>query len=109
MFSVKMLACYLAPNVPMMYAAQFIQVIGFGLYIPASVQYVNEVVAPADRVKGQALITTTTTLSAIASSFLSGVMLDNLGISATMLVSAIVSAVGALVVIPVVRKTPLHR
>ncbi len=109
MFSVKMLACYLAPNVPMMYAAQFIQVIGFGLYIPASVQYVNEVVAPADRVKGQALITTTTTLSAIAASLLSGVMLDKLGTSETMLIAAIVSAVGAIVVIPAVRKTPLHK
>lgn len=108
MFSVKMLACYLAPNVATLYAAQFIQIIAFGLYIPASVQYVNEVVAPADRVKGQALITTTTTLSAIAASLLSGILLDKLGASATMLVSAAVSAVGALIVIPAARKTPLH-
>ena len=109
MFSVKMLACWLAPNVAVLYAAQFLQVIAFGLYIPASVQYINEVVAPADRVKGQALVTSTTTLSAIAASLLSGVMLDKLGASATMLVSAAVSAVGALIVIPAVKKTPLHR
>ena len=109
MFSVKMLLCCVAPNVPLLYAAQVVQMIAFGLYIPASVQYVNEVVAPADRVKGQALVTTTTTLSAIAASLLSGVMLDNLGVSETMLVSAIISAVGALVVIPAARKTPLHK
>ena len=109
MFSVKMLACWLAPNVAVLYAAQFLQVIAFGLYIPASVQYINEIVAPADRVKGQALVTSTTTLSAIAASLLSGVMLDKLGASATMLVSAAVSAVGALIVIPAVKKTPLHR
>ena len=108
MFSVKMLACYLAPSVTALYLAQFIQIAAFGLYIPASVQYVNEVVAPADRVKGQALVTSTTTLSAIAASFLSGLMLDNLGASTTMLVSALVSAAGALIVLPAARKTEKH-
>jgi len=107
MFSVKMLLCFLAPNVPLLYAAQVVQMLAFGLYIPASVQYVNEVVAPEDRVKGQALVTSTTTLSAIAASFLSGIMLDKLGVSATMLVSAIVSAVGVLVVIPAAANTKL--
>ena len=108
MFSVTMLACWLAPNVTVMYAAQVIQMLAFGLYIPASVQYVNEVVAPADRVKGQALVTTVTTLSAIAASLLSGIMLDKLGVSATMLVAAGVSFVGALVVIPAAVKTEKH-
>ena len=108
MFSVKMFACFLAPSVGFMYAAQVIQMLAFGLYIPASVQYVNEVVAPADRVKGQALVTSTTTLSAIAASFLCGFMLDNLGVSTTMLISAGVSALGAAIVIPAARKTRLH-
>ncbi|MBQ8264202.1 MAG: MFS transporter [Oscillospiraceae bacterium] len=108
MFSVKMLACWLAPNVNVLYLAQVIQMCAFGLYIPASVQYVNEVISPADRVKGQALVTSTTSLSAIAASFLSGIMLDNLGASATMLVSAIISATGALIVLPAVKKTDIH-
>ena len=108
MFSVKMLLCFLAPNVPLLYAAQAVQMLAFGLYIPASVQYVNEVVAPADRVKGQALVTSTTTLSAIAASFLCGLMLDNFGVGTTMLISAGVSALGALVVIPAAGKTELH-
>lgn len=109
MFSVKMLVCFLAPNVAVLYAAQAIQMLAFGLYIPASVQYVNEVVAPADRVKGQALVTSTTTLSAIAASFLSGIMLDRLGVSATMLVAAGVSFAGALIVIPAAKKTEVHK
>lgn len=109
MFSVKMLLCFLAPNVPLLYAAQVVQMLAFGLYIPASVQYVNEVVAPADRVKGQALVTSTTTLSAIAASFLSGIMLDHLGVSATMLISAAVSALGALLLIPTAPKTEVHK
>ena len=108
MFSVKMLLCFLAPNVPLLYAAQAVQMLAFGLYIPASVQYVNEVIAPADRVKGQALVTSTTTLSAIAASFLCGLMLDNFGVGTTMLISAGVSALGALVVIPTASKTELH-
>lgn len=108
MFSVKMLLCFLAPNVPLLYAAQAVQMLAFGLYIPASVQYVNEVIAPADRVKGQALVTSTTTLSAIAASFLCGLMLDKLGVGTTMLISAGVSALGALVVIPTASKTELH-
>jgi len=108
MFSVKMLLCFLAPNVPLLYAAQAVQMLAFGLYIPASVQYVNEVIAPADRVKGQALVTSTTTLSAIAASFLCGLMLDNFGVGTTMLISAGVSALGAMVVIPAAGKTELH-
>ncbi len=107
MFSVKMLACCLAPNVTVLYIMQAIQMLAFGLYIPASVQYVNEVVAPADRVKGQALVTSTTTLSAIVASFVCGLMLDKLGASSTMLVSAGVSALGALIVIPAAKKTSL--
>ena len=108
MFSVKMLCCWAAPGVWVLYIAQTVQMIAFGLYIPASVQYVNEVVAPADRVKGQALVTSTTTLSSIAASFLCGFMMDNLGVSATMLISAAVSAVGALIVLPAARKTEKH-
>ena len=109
MFPVKMLACYLASDVYTLYGAQVIQMFAFGLYIPASVQYVNEVIAPADRVKGQALITSTTTLSAIAASFVCGALLDNLGVSAALLISAAVSALGALMVLPAVKKTALHR
>ena len=108
MFSVKMLLCCVAPNVPLLYAAQVVQMIAFGLYIPASVQYVNEVVSPADRFKGQALVTGTTTLSGIVASLLSGIMLDNLGVTATMLVSAAVSALGAAIVIPAAAKTKVH-
>ncbi len=109
MFSVKMLCCFLAPNVAVMYAAQVIQMLAFGLYIPASVQYVNEVVSPADRAKGQALVTAATTFSAIAASFLSGLMLDKLGVSATMLAAAAVSFVGALIVIPAAKRTEVHQ
>ncbi len=109
MFSVKMLACCLAPNVTVLYIAQGIQMLAFGLYIPASVQYVNEVIAPADRVKGQALVTSTTSLSAIVASLVCGIMLDNLGATATMLVSAGISALGALIVIPTAKRTHLPK
>ena len=108
MFSVKMFLCAVAPSVPLLYVAQTVQMIAFGLYIPASVQYVNEVVAPADRFKGQALVTGVTTLSGIVASLVSGIMLDNLGVTATMLVSAAVSALGAVIVIPAAAKTKVH-
>ena len=108
MFPIKMLACCLSTNVGMLYVVQVIQMLAFGLYIPASVQYVNEVVAPADRVKGQALVTSTSTLSAIVSSLCCGLMIDGLGVSTTMLLSTGISALGAIVVIPTIRKTPIH-
>lgn len=105
MFAVKGFAVFLAPSMPLLYAAQLTQALSFALYIPASVQYVVDTVPYADQVKGQAFITATITLGSILASLLGGVMFDRLGVSATLLVSAVITAVGVAMALPAIRRT----
>ncbi len=105
MFAVKAFAVWVAPNMATLYVAQALQMLSFAIYIPASVRYVEETVAPADQVKGQAFVTSVVTLSSVFASLLGGVMFDHLGVSTTVLISGIVSAVGAVIAVPAVRKT----
>ena len=51
----------------------------FALYIPASVYYVNETMAPRDKFKGQAVMTATNTLGGVIGSLLGGFLLDHSG------------------------------
>ena len=53
MFCVKHALTYFATNMIMIYLAQVCQMFAYALFIPASVYYVNEKIALADRVKGQ--------------------------------------------------------
>lgn len=65
MFCVKHALTYFATNMIMIYLAQVCQMFAYALFIPASVYYVNEKIALADRVKGQSLVTTSMTLSGV--------------------------------------------
>ena len=60
--------------------------------------YVNQKVAVADRVKGQSLVTMSMTLSGVFASFCGGILLDAIGVHEVLLVSAILSVVGAIIV-----------
>lgn len=95
MFVAKHALTYFATNMMMIYAAQVLQMFAYALFIPASVYYVNQKVAVADRVKGQSLVTTSMTLSGVFASFCGGILLDAIGVHQVLLVSAILSIVGA--------------
>ncbi len=109
MYAVKGLCLSLAPNVALLFGAQTMQMLSFAIYIPASVRYVEETVAPADQVKGQAFVTSVVTLSSVFASLLGGLMFDHLGVTATMLISTGVTAVGAVIAVPAVKKTELKK
>ena len=94
MFCVKHALAYFATNTVMIYLAQVCQM--FALFIPASVYYVNEKIALADRVKGQSLVTTSMTLSGVFANFAGGIMLDALGVGHVLLAGIILSIVGLL-------------
>ena len=69
----------------MIYLAQVCQMFAYALFVPASVYYVNEKIAVADRVKGQSLVTTSMTLSGVFANFAGGIMLDALGVGHVLL------------------------
>ena len=108
MFPVKVTLTWLAGSIPALYGATMFQVLTYALFIPGSVQYAQEVIAPEDAVKGQAFITSMLTLGTVASSLAGGRLTDLFGVSAAMLVFAAVSLVGSVLGIAGVEKTKRH-
>ena len=101
-FTVKIFLIYIARSVTMIYNAHIFQTFSFGLFLPAMVSFINQVMAKGEAVKGQAVYTVTTTVSAVLASVLGGIMLDASGPSFMLLVSTIATAAGALLVMLIV-------
>lgn len=98
MFVAKHALTYFATNMIMIYIAQVLQMFAYALFIPASVYYVNQKVAVADRVKGQSLVTMSMTLSGVFASFCGGILLDAIGVHQVLLTGAILSVIGGVIV-----------
>ena len=105
MFTVKELMIYLASSLPALYAAEALQAFSFALFVPASVRYVDEVVAKHNAVKGQAFVTSMMTLGSIFASYIGGLLLDTSTPGFTLLVGVIVSAVGTLIMLGAIQTT----
>ena len=101
-FTLKVLLIYLAESVTMIYVAHRLQTLSFGLFLPAMVSFIGEVMAKGEAVKGQALYTVMTTASSMLASVLGGIMLDVSGPGFMLLVSTIVTGLGALVLVLIV-------
>lgn len=98
-FTFKALATWLAPSIGAIYFAQTLQILAFAVLVPASIYYVNTVMPPGDRVKGQAYMTMTHTLGTVVGSVSGGVLLDKAGVPALLLAATAVAAAGAVVTV----------
>ncbi len=75
--AVKALALFLAPSVGFILLAQPLQMLGYGVFTPASVYFVSESVPPADEVRGQTLMMVASNgLGGVLGSLLAGSALD---------------------------------
>ena len=93
--ALKPLVFLLTPSLPLLMAAQLIQLPGYGLFTPASVYYANESVPPADRVQGQAVMMTASNgLGFMAGNLMAGFIIDWGGIDTLLKVCCGVGAVG---------------
>ena len=101
-FTLKILLIYLAGSVTMIYVAHMLQTFSFGLFLPAMVSFIGEVMAKGEAVKGQALYTVMTTVAATLASVLGGIMLDVYGPGFMLLVSTAATGLGALVLVLIV-------
>ena len=101
-FTLKVLLIYLAGSVTMIYVAHLLQTFSFGLFLPAMVSFIGEVMAKGEAVKGQALYTVMTTVASMLASVLGGIMLDVSGPGFMLLVSTIATGLGALVLVLIV-------
>ncbi|MCD4711801.1 MAG: MFS transporter [Clostridiales bacterium] len=82
----------MATSMTGIYIAQLTQAVSFALYIPVSVAYINLKIHTNDRVKGQTLIVSATTLGNVAGSMVGGTLIDNFGVTA-MLISGLISVI----------------
>jgi len=79
-FCVKALVYIVAWNIPMLYFSQALQMVSYAFFIPSSVYLVNNTMNENDKVKGQAIMTGTTTLGGVIGSLMGGVVLERLGV-----------------------------
>ncbi|MCR5830413.1 MAG: MFS transporter [Lachnospiraceae bacterium] len=108
-FFIKILILIFADGMPMMYVSQSFQLFAYAVFIPASAYYVNNTMEELDQVKGQAYITSAITVGGVFSNLLSGVILDNVGISAMLLTGTAVCAVGVVIAIFAMTSLKHHR
>lgn len=84
----------LATSVIMINSAQLLQAITFALFTPATVYYMNQIMQPEDRVKGQTIMVGATTFGSVIGSMAGGWILDAQGVPLLLLVGTIFSAIG---------------
>lgn len=89
---------WLAPNFPVLYAAQVFEATGYALYTVAVVYFVNDLVEPLDRVKGQAWFAMTNTIGILLGTSIGGVLLDRTG-AGGLLCFATLTAAGGMVLL----------
>ena len=104
LFSAKHIITYLATNMLMIYAAQILQMGAYALFIPASVYYVKKTMNVADMNKGQSLVTMSMTLSGIFANLAGGILLDSAGVNTVLLISAVLSVIGSVIVVMTTEK-----
>lgn len=97
-FLLKHTLTFLAPNIAIVYLAQILQIGAFSLAYPALVDYTSKIVATEDLVKGQALLATATATSSVLANLAGGFLIDQLGVSTTLLITVIASVIGLAIV-----------
>lgn len=107
-FLAKHALTYLAPNMFVIYLAQFLQIGAYSVAYPALVEYINKIVDLEDLVKGQSLLTTAIALSSVFASFLGGILLDTVGVSQTLFIGVLTTIIGLLVVFVAVENPREH-
>ncbi len=101
-FTIKILICHLAGSVAMILAAQMFQLIAFGLFLPAMVHFIDEMMSKGEAVKGQSVFTMMVTVTTMLSSLAGGAILDISGAKMLTLVSLLATAAGAVIIIATV-------
>lgn len=97
----RTLVIWWAPNLTWMYIGGAMQVVSFGLFWPAAIYYVNEIIGEANRNKGQTFLSAGMCVSTVLSTLIGGGMLSAAeGNPHTMLLSgAAISAAGMIIMI----------
>ena len=95
--AVKPLLFLLAPGLSGLLLVQPVQLLGYGLFTPASVYYANANVSPGDQVKGQSIMMIASNgLGAMFGNFLAGYAIDWGGADAMLGMCLVFGVIGVL-------------
>lgn len=94
-FVLKILTMYLANSVLMVYAAHFFQLFSFSIFLAGIVQFINEIMEKGEAVRGQAVYTIAITIGGVFANIAGGIILDLSGPKAMLLVSTLLTVIGA--------------
>lgn len=95
-FVLKALCYFFARSITLVYVAQWMQPLGFALYMPAAVYYANNMLRPADKVKGHAFMTAAGTAGAVVGAGSGGVLIDAVGFKGMLTAATVLAVVGML-------------
>ena len=96
MWIVRSVFFCLCTSVVSIYGAQLMQMITYGLYIPASVYYADQVMDPDHKVQGQALMTMAFTVGSVFGNFLGGILIDRFSVHTMLCFGAFCTTAGTL-------------
>lgn len=109
MFTVKTILMLVAPNILVAYISQACQIFAYALFIPGGAYLAEKVMEQSDKTKGQAYVNCAITLGGVFSALICGKLLDDLGVKPMLAVSAVVGAVGTILVIIALRGIKLKK
>jgi len=98
-FTLKVAGSLLAANVLSYYLVQVLQMLGWAVMSVGLVYYVNEIMAPEDRVKGQTYATMTYTVGSVLGAWIGGLLIDTAGVQTMLSTGVLISAAGTLTAI----------
>ncbi len=104
-FVLKAVLTMFASNIYVLDAAQLFQFAAYAMFIPASIFYVNQIIAKQDLVKGQAFVTGAITLGGVLASLLGGWLLDAYGVDSMLRIGSVATALGLIFAVFAIQKT----
>ena len=97
-FLVKIFIMYISESVAMLYFAMTWQLIAFGLYLAAMVDFINTVMSRGEAVRGQTVYTIMVTVGTVLSSIIGGWILDNYNVKMFLGIATLLTAAGMAVI-----------
>ena len=107
MWALKNFLIMLAPTTYLIFAAELLQFVGYAIYIPAGVRYIENTLPASEFLKGQSLVVSAFTAGCLIASFIGGPMIDIIGLRATFWGVQLFSVVGVVLYTAAISKS-LH-
>lgn len=103
-FLIKIFIMYISHSVMMLYVAMTFQLIAFGLYLAAMVDFINSIMDRGEAVRGQAVYTIMVTVGTVLSSLAGGWILDEYSVKMFLGIATVLTAAGGIIIYVFSRK-----